>query len=226
MRVLRRHSEGADLASILLKEHWPSHSHKRFPFCALHCLMRITEAMFMMITQRCLKNDKVIGRLNEGLTQAGIAKQFTKIPGASGVHTYEKLTFEGHQALRLLATDDNGKMWVARIMESMWPNGDAEGEGGRKYVPRSVALWQQWAKVVEIMKERDPAKRAFGGGWAPVSLQMVIHTCDGRLCQRSESKQRRWSAGRKSSVSTLIPSPVLQLCIIAMGKSISAVSER
>jgi len=159
VRVIPRNVDYRE--SEWLKKHWPSHSQKRFPFCVLHCLMRVTEAMFMMITQRCLKNDKVIRRLNDGLTEAGIAKQFTKIAGASGVHTYEKLTFEGHQALRLLAKDGGtGKMWVASILESMWPSksGDAEGEGGRQYVPRSVALWEQWAKVVEIMIQRDPAK--------------------------------------------------------------------
>jgi hypothetical protein len=35
------------------------------------------------------------------------------------VHTYEKLTFEGHQALKLLAIDERGKMAVNRIMKSM-----------------------------------------------------------------------------------------------------------
>lgn len=162
VRVIPRNEDYRE--SEWLKAHWIHHSQKRFPFCVLHCLMRVTEAMFMMITQRCLKNDKVISRLNQGLEAAGIAKQFTKLAGASGVHTYEKLTFEGHQALRLMARDDTdggtGKMWVANILESMWPNrsGDVEGEGGQRYVQRSVVLWEQWAKVVEIMTQRDPVK--------------------------------------------------------------------
>jgi hypothetical protein len=36
---------------------WQSHNRNQFPFCALHCLMQMIEAMFMMITQRCLKNE-------------------------------------------------------------------------------------------------------------------------------------------------------------------------
>lgn len=160
VRVIPRHGDNDWRRSDWLGKVWPSYNQRRFPFCALHCLMRITEAMFMMITQRCLKNEHVIARLNAGLQQAGICKKFSKVPGASGLHTYEKLTFEGHQALKLLAKDDGGKMAVARILESMWPNknGDADGEGGERYVPRVAALWEQWAKVVEIMKERDPAK--------------------------------------------------------------------
>jgi hypothetical protein len=157
VRVIPRHS-GDWRKSDWLSEVWPSQNRSRFPFCALHCLMRITEAMFMMITQRCLKNEPVINRLNAGLEAAGICKKFSKIPGASGVHTYEKLTFEGHQALKLLVIDEGGKMAVNRIMESMWPRGDADGENGRAYVPRAAALWTQWAKVVEIMTERDPAQ--------------------------------------------------------------------
>ena len=159
VRVIPRHS-GDWRKSDWLSEVWPSHNRNRFPFCALHCLMRITEAMFMMVTQRCLKNEPVINRLNAGLEAAGICKQLSKIPGATGVHTYEKLTFEGHQALKLLAIDesDGGKMAVNRILESMWPKGDADGENGRAYVPRAAELWRQWAKVVEIMTERDPAQ--------------------------------------------------------------------
>jgi hypothetical protein len=143
-----------------LRKHWPSHSQKRFPFCVLHCLMRITEAMFLMITQRCLKNEAVINRLNQGLKEAGICKQFSKTPGASGVHTYEKLTFEGHQALKLLAKQD-GKMVVVRILEGMWPSGSClDSDDGRDYVPRQQALWEQWSEVVSLMTERDPAKVA------------------------------------------------------------------
>ena len=64
VRVIPRHGDDVRESEWLLK-HWPSHSQKRFPFCVLHCLMRITEAMFLMITQRCLKNEAVIDRLNQ-----------------------------------------------------------------------------------------------------------------------------------------------------------------
>ena len=80
--------------------------------------MLINEAMFMMITQLCLKNERVIDKLNAGFEKAGICKKFSKIAGASGVHTYEKLRFEGHQALKLLAEDsEGGKLAVTHILE-------------------------------------------------------------------------------------------------------------
>ena len=74
VRVIPR--PGFNRESAFLKEHWPSHSHARFTFCALHCLMRITEAMFQMITQQCLKSLNTIDQLNSGLKDAGISKQF------------------------------------------------------------------------------------------------------------------------------------------------------
>jgi len=86
-----------------------------------------------------------------------MCKSLSKFADVTGVHTYEKLTFEGHQALKLLA-QEGGKMAVTNILELMWPTGDADDEGGRQYVPRVTALWAQWSKVVHIMKERDPEK--------------------------------------------------------------------
>lgn len=160
VRVIPRLGDDGWRESEWLRKHWPNHSQKRFSFCVLHCLMRVTEAMFLMITQRCLKNESVIGRLNQGLTDAGICKQFCKTADASGVHTYEKLTFEGHQALRLLAKQD-GKMAVVRILEGMWPSGScSDQEDGRDYVQRQQALWEQWSEVVSLMIERDPEKVA------------------------------------------------------------------
>jgi hypothetical protein len=47
----------------------------------------------------------------------------------------------------------------------MWPTGDADGEGGAKYVPGVTALWAQWRKVVDLMKERDPSKVAQVNGF-------------------------------------------------------------
>jgi len=77
---------GFNRLSVFLTEHWPSHWHSRFAFCALHCLMRIAEAMFQMITQQCLKNPQVIERLNASLKNAGISKQFTQGSGVGGTN--------------------------------------------------------------------------------------------------------------------------------------------
>ena len=109
VRVIRCHGDSNWRRSDWLSTVWPIHNRKQFPFCALHCWMRITEAMFMMITQQYLKNEHVIDKLKAGLEKAGICKKPSKIAGASGVHTYEKLTIEGHQSLKLLAEDSEGQ---------------------------------------------------------------------------------------------------------------------
>ena len=144
--------------STWLKEHWKSHSQKRFTLCALHCLMRITEAIFQGVTQRCLKNPQVIDRLNAGLKEAGITKQFTDDVSQTGDRFYQKLTFEGREALKMVARREDGKLAVEHMLELMWPNGDLDQTGGRLYVKRQAVLWEQWGKVVELMLERDPAK--------------------------------------------------------------------
>ena len=144
--------------SSWLKERWPSHNQKRFTFCGLHCLMRITEAMFQGVTQRCLKMPQVIDRLNDGLRDAGITKKFTDDVSQTGDRFYQKLTFEGHEALKLLAKRPDGKLAVEHMLNLMWPSGDMDQTGGRFYVTRQTELWEQWGKVVELMLQRDPAK--------------------------------------------------------------------
>ena len=120
--------------------------------------MRITEAMFQMITQQCLKNQHVIDRLNAGLRDAGISKQFTQSSGVGGTHFYEKLTFQGHEALKLLVRNDKGDLAIASILHSMWPSGDVvEDADGAEYVKRQTVLWEQWSKVVSLMTERNPS---------------------------------------------------------------------
>jgi hypothetical protein len=117
--------------STWLKQHWKSHSQKRFTFCALHCLMRITEAMFQGVTQRCLENPPVIDRLNPGLKEAGITKQFINDVSQTGHRFYKKLKFEGHEALKLEARRNDGKLAVQHMLELMWPSGDLDEAGGR-----------------------------------------------------------------------------------------------
>ena len=157
VRVIPKPSYDRD--SHWLAQHWSSYKHLRFPFCALHCLMRITEAMFQMISQKSLKNPHVIDRLNRGLLNAGIAKQLKKAAGAGGIHFYERLTFEGHQAMKLLAKDEKtGEMAVVGILKLMWPSGDVDDTDGKEYVKKQTALWEQWSKVVVLMTERNPEK--------------------------------------------------------------------
>ena len=113
--------------------------------------------MFQMITQQCLKNPHVIGRLNACLIAAGISKQFTQNSGVGGTHFYEKLTFQGHEALNLLVRNDNRDLAIASILQSMWPSGDVVDDAdGVEYVRRQTVLWEQWSKVVSLMTEKNP----------------------------------------------------------------------
>ena len=43
---------GFDRFSGFLQDHWPNMTSAQCPFCALHCLMRVTEAMFLSIRNR------------------------------------------------------------------------------------------------------------------------------------------------------------------------------
>ena len=85
--------------------------------------------MFQGVTQRCLKNPQVIDRLNAGLTEAGITKQFTDDVSQTGNRFYQKLTFEGHEALKLLARWNDSKLAVQHMMELMWPSGNLDETG-------------------------------------------------------------------------------------------------
>ncbi len=54
MIVRRMIQPGFSRESAYLNEHWKGISRGLFPFCALHCNMRITEAMFYNICQNAL----------------------------------------------------------------------------------------------------------------------------------------------------------------------------
>ena len=112
--------------------------------------------MFQIITQKCLKNPHVIDRLNAGLRDSGISKQFTQDSGVGGTHFYEKLTFQEHEALKLLVKNESGDLAIASILQSMWPSGDVVDDAdGVEYVRRQTVLWEQWSKVVSLMTEKS-----------------------------------------------------------------------
>ena len=76
---------------------------------------------------------------------------------------YEKLSFLGHESLHLLKRKDGvGDRNIAVLLKHIWPQGDAPDRldkvDGASFVARSLDLWEQWAKVVELMIERDPEK--------------------------------------------------------------------
>ena len=47
------------------------------------------------------------------------------------MHFYEKLTFEGHEALKLLVKNKSGDLAIASILKSMWPSGDVDDADGQ-----------------------------------------------------------------------------------------------
>ena len=163
---------GFSRPSAFLGEHWPQMTSARCPFCALHCLMRVTEAMFKQICQFAMAGGEAcLKRLNDGLSMAGFkSKKFEKLQTFDSKH-YEKLSFLGHESLHLLKRKDgSGDRNIAIILKHIWPQGDAPDRldkvDGTNFVVRSLDLWEQWATVVELMTERDYQKVLRKNGFA------------------------------------------------------------
>ena len=144
--------------SEFLHKNFPSLSAERMPFCALHCLMRVTEGMFYQICQAVLTSKdrpKLVSRMNEALMAEKINRKFQQNLESE---KWEKVSFEGHQAKALLKTGTDGKMAIERILEAIWPgateDGDVRAKYGNQFVPRTLEVWRQWAVVEELMSER------------------------------------------------------------------------
>ena len=174
--ILRRLIQpGFSRESAYLDKCWNGVSRGRFPFCALHCNMRITEAMFYNICQNALAaGEPAVARLNSAMQMIGLkSKKFQKVRMFTCEH-YERLSFLGHEALLLLKkNEESGKRNVQVLLEHLWPSGDAsESREGRNFVERSIVLWDCWGEVVELMSERDPEKlrksmnSKYGNGFA------------------------------------------------------------
>jgi hypothetical protein len=159
--VRRMIQPGFNRESEYLNQHWKGISRGRFPFCALHCSMRITEAMFYNICQNALAaGDPAVARLNSAMELIGLkSKKFQKVR-MFNCDNYERLSFLGHEAQHLLKKSaTTGKRNVQVLLEHLWPSGDAsESKEGSNFVERSIVLWECWGEVVQLMSERDPAK--------------------------------------------------------------------
>ena len=96
--------------SAFLQDLWPQMSSERCPFCALRCLMRVTEAMFQQICQSAIAGgEEHLNRLNEGLAAAGFkSKKFEKLKRFDSKDC-ERLSFLGHEPLHLLKQGSNGQ---------------------------------------------------------------------------------------------------------------------
>jgi hypothetical protein len=156
---------GFSRPSKFLEEHCPALTAEKCPFCVLHCLMRISETLFNQICQAALSSDKnrsrLIDSMNSALAELGINRSYKQ---SLVTGKYEKVTFEGHQALALLETSDvhGGKMGIERVLDAMWP-GAAVETGVKKaygtgFVPRTIEVWRQWAVVVKLMNQRFSEK--------------------------------------------------------------------
>ena len=164
VRVIPRF--GFSRPSDYLQQNFPALTAERCPFCALHCLMRVTESLFQQICQAAQSSSKraeLIVRMNQSLREQKINVQYKQ---TLKTKEWEKVTFEGHQAKALLKKDKDGKMGIERLLEAMWPGstGDTpewrvkEKEFGTKFVPRVVEVWKQWAVVDRLMSERFVSK--------------------------------------------------------------------
>ena len=149
---------GFSRPSKYLSENFPFLTAARMPFCALHCLMRVTEGMFYQICQAVLTSKdrpKLVTRMNAALKAEKINRQFQQ-----NIETakWEKVSFEGHQAKALLTAGEDGKMAIERILYAIWPGATEDRDVGAKYgtqfVPRTLEVWRQWAVVEELMSER------------------------------------------------------------------------
>ena len=159
--ILRRMIQpGFNRESEFLNENWRGVPRGRFPFCALHCCMRITEAMFYNICQNALAaGDLAVARLNAAMELIGLkSKKFQKVK-MFNCDNFERLSFLGTEALHLLKKPDGRRRNIQVLLEHLWPSGDAsESPEGLNFVLRSIVLWESWAEAVELMSQRDPAK--------------------------------------------------------------------
>ena len=156
--VRRMIQPGFNRESAFLNENWPGVPRGRFPFCALHCNMRITEAMFYNICQNALAaGDPAVARLNVGMELIGLkSKKFQKVR-MFNCDNFERLSFLGHEALHLLKKADGGRRNIQVLLEHLWPSGDSsESPDALNFVRRSIVLWESWAEAVELMSQRDP----------------------------------------------------------------------
>ena len=158
--VRRMIQPGFNRESEFLNANWRGVRRGRFPFCALHCCMRITEAMFYNICQNALAaGDPAVARLNAGMELIGLkSKKFQKVK-MFNCDNFERLSFLGTEALHLLKKPDGRRRNIQVLLEHLWPSGDAsESPEGLNFVMRSIVLWESWAEAVELMSQRDPAK--------------------------------------------------------------------
>ena len=105
--------------SEFLKQHCPALTSELCPFCALHCNMRVSEALFQQICEAAktsTKSLRLIESMNKGLSDLGINRSYEK---SKTTGNYEKVSFHGYEALALLEKGDDDKIGIERVLDVM-----------------------------------------------------------------------------------------------------------
>jgi hypothetical protein len=152
---------GFTRTSEWLSEYWPGYA-ARLPPCALHCAMRVGEALLLNICLLAIAAGyKAVDALNAGLKKVGLTRQLQKEKGAGGKgEVYGKISLLGFEVFQLLEPlkdcDDQSMMAIEHVLKEIWPTGQAGNTPEtQNYVARTTVLWRQWKKVAELMYERD-----------------------------------------------------------------------
>ena len=157
VRVPRVHQSSRN--SDWLAKHWPEYKGRTF-LCCLHCLMRVTESLFLVISDLA-QNGKLVDQLNEGLALVGLENKSLRLAGTCNKY-YEKISFLGIEAKKLLEIDESGKMKIETVLRHVWPNGEARRDTSseviKSFVTDTIEIWRKWSLVVRMLQEKDPRK--------------------------------------------------------------------
>lgn len=129
--------------------------------CALHCLMRVTEGLLLVISD-IAQNGGLVDKLNEGLAMIGLKKAL-KLEGSGSSKYYEKITLLGTEASHLLRLDrSTEQMMIEKLLRHIWPTGEARRSSSspllKTFVDDTINIWKEWADVVRMLREKDPRK--------------------------------------------------------------------
>jgi hypothetical protein len=104
VRVPRVHHSLNSRTSKWLMDHWPNY-HNRFFLCTLHCHMRITESLFLALSDIAQNGNKV-NEFNSLIgSKLGLNKKLN-LQRVNGTTSYEKISFLGWEAKGLLKRNE------------------------------------------------------------------------------------------------------------------------
>ena len=91
------------------------------------------------------------------MKELGLDKEFLeKTNITTGVHTFDRLSFQGFDCLKLLKPFGGGAdLVIETLIKNMW--GKPEDKPA-PWIENECEMWRTWADVVNLMNERDPKK--------------------------------------------------------------------